>query len=250
MSLLGYIKKTVEQVTHTRIYHRLPHGVDLMEDLARLLPAYRPKVVFDVGANVGQSAKIYLAQFPDAHIYCFEPVGATFRELERNLGAVRRVDLYQLALGSSHRPGRMVIGDMPEMNYLSSQSPEVPAGRGVPTEVVEVITLDEFCRSREISRIDFLKIDTEGGDLEVLQGGEALLAGQKIDLIEVEAGMNPGNRRHVPLKTFQEYLDAQGYLLFGIYEQVPEWTTGELHLRRTNPVFLSRRLIERPHSSG
>ena len=143
----------------------------------------------------------------------------------------------------------MVIQGIPEMYYLYGQSHESPAGDDLPTEEVEVITLDEFCRTQAIAAVQFLKIDTEGGDLDVLKGGEGLLSGQKIDLIEVEAGMNPGNRRHVPFQSFKDYFDARGYLLFGLYDQVPEWTTGEPQLRRTNPVFISRRMIELQHAS-
>jgi hypothetical protein len=62
--------------------------------------------------------------------------------------------------------------------------------------------------------------------------------------VEVEAGMNASNKRHVPFETLKDYLELRSYLLFGIYEQVHEWPTKEPHLRRTNSVFISRRMIE------
>lgn len=110
-------------------------------------------------------------------------------------------------------------------------------------EAVDIVTLDEFCASSRIERVSYLKIDTEGGDLEVLRGGERMLKGQRIDLVEVEAGMNAGNKRHVPFEALKGYLEARDYLLFAIYEQMHEWITGEPHLRRTNPAFVSRRMI-------
>lgn len=70
-----------------------------------------------------------------------------------------------------------------------------------------------------------------------------MLNEQRIDFVEVEAGMNAGNKRHVPFETLKEYLESKNYLLFGIYEQVHEWPTNEPHLRRTNAVYLSRRMI-------
>jgi hypothetical protein len=71
-----------------------------------------------------------------------------------------------------------------------------------------------------------------------------MLNEQRIDLVEVEAGMNAGNKRHVPFEALKGYLESKSYLLFGIYHQVREWPTNEPHLRRTNPVFISRRMIE------
>jgi FkbM family methyltransferase len=244
MSLLNKIKKLAEQLTNTRIYRRLPRGVDFIYDIANSLPVYHAEIVFDVGANAGQSAGIYLARFPDSHIYCFEPASTTFRQLRENLKNNDRVDFYQLALGSSKGKGNMVLQGIPEMFFLSGQSKESPGGGEVTTESVDVVSMDEFCQTKGIDHIDYLKIDTEGGDLEVLKGAVNLLAGQRIDLVQVEAGMNPGNKRHVPFETLQEFLNSHDYFLFGIYEQVREWPTREPHLRRINAIYISHRMIE------
>ena len=48
-------------------------------DVAGSLPNYRFDVLFDVGANVGQSAIAYRKAFPNAAIYGFEPIGASFQ---------------------------------------------------------------------------------------------------------------------------------------------------------------------------
>ncbi len=244
MSLREKLKELVERLTDTHIYRVLPRGIDFIQDIANSFPMYRVDIVFDVGANVGQSAKIYVDRFPGSHIYCFEPVGDTFHQLQDNLKGIERVDCYQLALGSSKSKGKMVKQGSSAMSYLLGQSKEPPMNNDVATESVDIVTLDEFCRTRQIDQINFLKIDTEGGDLEVLKGAVTMLTEQKIDLVEVEAGMNPGNNRHVPFEALKEYLESHGYFLFGIYEQKNEWPTREPHLRRTNPLFISHRMIE------
>jgi len=129
--------------------------------------------------------------------------------------------------------------------FLIGQSKESPANEDVLTEDVDIVTLDEFCFAREIEKVNYLKIDTEGEDLEVLRGGENMLKEQRIDFVEVEAGMHAGNKRHVSFEALKDYLESRSYLLFGIYGQVHEWPTKEPHLRRTNPVFVSRRMIGR-----
>jgi len=80
--------------------------------------------------------------------------------------------------------------------------------------------------------------------MEVLKGAVNMLTWQKIDLVQVEAGMNPRNRRHVPFESLKAFLESYEYFIFGIYEQVHEWPTGEPHLRRTDTIFISQRLIE------
>ena len=84
MSLKSKVKMLIERLTDTHIYRELPRGIDFIQDIANSLPRYRVDIVFDVGANVGQSAKIYLARFPRSHIYCFEPVINTFHNLQAN----------------------------------------------------------------------------------------------------------------------------------------------------------------------
>lgn len=72
-----------------------------------------------------------------------------------------------------------------------------------------------------------------------------MLKEQRMDFVEVEAGMNASNKRHVSFEALKDYLESRSYLLFGIYGQVHEWPTKEPHLRRTNAVLVSRRMIGR-----
>src|SRR3990170_1501252 len=142
------------------------------------------------------------------------------------------------------------IQDRSDMFFLLGQSKESLMNNDVTTESVDIVTLDEFCHTKRIDQINYLKIDTEGGDLEVLKGAVNMLTEQRIDLVEVEAGMNPSNNRHVPFEALKEFLESHRYFLFGIYEQVNEWPTREPHLRRTNPLFISHRMIEMNRKSA
>lgn len=227
-----------------RIHRSLPRGVEFVNDIRGALSAYEVVVIFDVGANVGQSSKIYLEKFPHCKIYCFEPVSETFRQLKENLGTIERIEFHQVALGSSRGVGDMVLQGGSDTFYLLPQAMPSLGNEHVKLESVKIDTLDGFCSVHKIDRISFLKIDTEGGDLEVLKGASSMLGEQKIDLVQVEAGMNPDNCRHVSFEVLKGFLESCGYMLFGIYDQVKEWPTGDCHLRRTNPVFISRRMIE------
>ncbi|OWY65472.1 hypothetical protein B7486_41840 [cyanobacterium TDX16] len=252
MNLKSITKQLVEQLIGTQMYHTylhrssLPRGIDPFQDIATSLPRYHADIVFDIGANVGQSSKVYLDKFPNSHVYCFEPVSDTFRQLQNNLKGNQHVDCYQLAFGSTKGRGKMVLqGDYSDMFFLLNQSKKPSIDSSVLTESVDVVTLDEFCQTEGIDCINYLKIDTEGGDLEVLKGAVNLLTEQRIDCVQVEASMNLSNQRHVPLELIKEFLEFHRYFLFGIYEQVSEeWLNGEPHLRWANLLFISHHIIQ------
>lgn len=244
MTFKHLLRLFVEHLANVHIYRDVPRGVDVAIDIAASFPTYRIDMVFDVGANVGQSAKRFLDDFRESNIYCFEPVSETFRRLQDYLNGNDRVHCFQLALGSSSGKEKMVLQGNSTMSFLLGRSKELPSNEDVTTEYVDIVTLDEFCSARTIVKINYLKIDAEGEDLEVLKGADNMLGEQQIDFVQVEAGMNPGNKRHVPFETLKDYLESRDYFLFGIYEQVSELPTKEPHLRRTDPVFVSRRMIE------
>lgn len=242
MRLRARVASLIEGLTGVRVFRVLPRGLNLYYDIDRALPHFRATAIFDVGANVGQSAATYRTRFPQARIYCFEPVGATFAELQENVRADAGILCFRMALGSAKGRAEIAVQQASKLSSMAEVSPStMAAGR---REAIEVTTLDDFCQAAGVDQIGLLKVDTEGSDLEVLKGAQGMLEHHRIDLVQVEAGMNAGNRRHVPFDVLKGHLESLGYLLFGIYDQVQEFPTGEPHLRRSNPVFISRRLVE------
>ena len=243
MGLKRRLKTLVERATGAHMLRSLPRGVDLRYDIATALPRLGIEMVFDVGANVGQSAHRYLHWFPDAQVLCFEPARSTFERLQRKLGAEPKAQCLRLALGARSGSARMLVEPNSELSFIIGAAGSGAASAGAAVEEVEQTTLDDFCRERTIARIGLLKIDTEGAELDVLAGAAGMLNEQRIDLIQVEAGMNDANRRHVPLEALNARLQASGFRLFALYEQMHEWPTAEPHLRRVDAVFVSAPVI-------
>ena len=213
------------------------HGHDLTLDLKRR--CVRLGTIFDVGANVGQTATAFAKAYPDAGIRSFEPFSDTFVLLRKNTARLSNVSCEQLALGSAAGSISVPLQRSSVNNSLRA-GPESPGGGG--EETIEVDTLDRYCSAHAVDEIDYLKIDTEGHDLEVLKGARELLAVHKVGFVQVEAAMTRANHKHVPFAEFDDYLWNFGYVLFGIYEQTPEWD-GEARLRFANPVFISPKMM-------
>ena len=79
--------------------------------------------------------------------------------------------------------------------------------------------------------------------MQVLIGAREMLERQAIDLIDVEVGMHPRNLRHVPFEEIKAFLQQRSYFVFGLYQQVSEWTEKKPQLRRVNAVFISETVI-------
>ena len=139
-------------------------GIDLQNDIIRLSAQEPVRVVLDVGGNVGQTACEYTSYFPQAQIYTFEPVPASFAKLQSAVANLPRVKAFQMAVGSSTGTVFMNVGDDSQLNSIVKVKDS--------TSVIEVPldSLDHIVSSLSLDQIDLLKIDVEGFELEVLKG--------------------------------------------------------------------------------
>ena len=203
----------------------------LFKILRRSTPLDEFHVVLDVGAHLGHATDQYLQHFPNARVWSFEPTPATCDRLRARFASEPRVEVRQEALGSSRSIAPLVAAGTSVMNRIVDH--EDPDGR---YERVSVRTGDDFLAEAGLPEVDFLKIDTEGHDLQVLIGFTAALRRKAIRFLQVEAGMNATNRRHVPIQHFMQFLEPLGYYLYRVIGQMPEWN-GPGRLRRADLVF-------------
>ncbi|MEK6880822.1 MAG: FkbM family methyltransferase [Nanoarchaeota archaeon] len=113
------------------------------------------KVVFDVGTRIDTN---YIDLKPEAEYHLFEPNPEFFYELRKKINKKNKVFLNNYGLGSKEDKLSYNLGMQKFMEDGSSM-------------VLPIKTLDWYMNDKGIEKIDFLKIDTEGMDYEVLQGG-------------------------------------------------------------------------------
>lgn len=227
----------VERLFGYRVYV-YPRPTSGHQDFADLhLLGCPPRVIFDVGANIGQSAFKFRAAFPQAEIHCFEPVSATFATLVSN---VRGMDVtcHQLALAA--RPGTSTIYLTEDASTSSMVAPARPRG----SETVTVTTVDAFCAAGDVTRIDLLKVDAEGFDVDVLLGAKEMLKSGRIAFVETEVTFNAAaNRGHASFDAIRSVLDPAEFDLLGVYDQILEWS-GERRMQFANALFVHRAVAE------
>jgi len=199
--LVGWIPRSGTLLAACRLYvdrHRpAPYENDI--DMAtngemRLLKevAGNIRVAFDVGANVGDwTATLLSLSGADIRVHAFEPCpSARARLLERAFPS--SVSVHPVGLSSTARQASMhVHGEARGTNSLYDRQ-GLEAGWGIEssgaTEVVALETIDGFRREHRIERVDFVKIDTEGHEVDVLEGaGESLREGA-LRIVQFEYG--------------------------------------------------------------
>lgn len=194
-----------------------PFGIDHSFDIRRFLEADgNVSVVFDVGANEGQSASIYAEQFPEAIVYSFEPVALTFARLVENTRDLEHVKPFHMAFGAEAAELDIRLFDQSVRNSFRYLADVTPGGR---TERVRVTTLDAFVAEHRVEQIDFLKIDTEGFDLEVLHGARTMLAAGRITFILVEVTFNQRDTVHTAFHQVEAHLHQFGFEFVDLYDQ-------------------------------
>jgi hypothetical protein len=78
-------------------------------------------------------------------------------------------------------------------------------------ELIEIRTLDSFCAEQSINRIDLLKTDTEGFDLDVLKGAKTMLRTHQIQFVVAEVTFYAENTSETQFFSLAEYLLRFGY---------------------------------------
>jgi len=162
--------------------------------------AVRPGMtVIDVGANIGMYA-LPLARLvgPSGHVHAFEPEDTNYERLSINLALNRfaNVTLNKSAVFSETKTLKLNLFPDEISSWHSLGMPEMPdpfnPGKMLkPTRVQEVpgVSLDDYCAKQGIGQVDFLKVDVEGAELEVLQGCRRLFAEDAVKRILFEVSL-------------------------------------------------------------
>jgi FkbM family methyltransferase len=199
---------------HFPLTRYVPYGVSSLYDLQRFMGTRSLGVVFDVGANTGQTLKGLLRYAPDAEIHSFEPTDSAFARLQAAYGNRPNVHLHNMALGSRGDTMAMQVRTDSELNTLVAAAP----GENARTQPVEVSTVDAMLAANNISHIDLLKIDVQGWEMEVVRGAARSIADHNVLFVLAEMTFRSDEREMQQFTELHDHLTAQGFALSGMYE--------------------------------
>jgi len=182
------------------------------------------QTILDVGANVGYYTLLAADRLgPNGVVYAFEPVNQNFHRLNDNLelNHFEHVIPVKYALGAEiNRSVKIYLGQDEEWGMSSITEHSARSGH---TEIIPVNTLDHFVSEYGLSQLDILKMDVEGYEPLVLQGGmQALRKYKPVLLIELFNEILA--RQQFSCEDVFSVLEHIGYAAFAIEKN--------LHLRR------------------
>lgn len=187
-------------------------------------------VVFDIGANFGLFTRFLSESVGrSGRVYSFEPTGDMYEVLKSNCDCLGLENAVPLRTALSDRTGRteMIIpvredGTLNHYEASLSSGPAEGTGKSV---TVETSSLDEFCDRQRIDRVDFIKCDVEGHEIEVLNGARRTLRHHRPTLlIEVNEPLDAGGHGTRVLEMFRE-LDYQVHTMRD--GSIRPWRPGE-----------------------
>jgi|GEM_PF-1696242 len=131
--------------------------------------------MLDVGANVGFYSLVASLAFK--HVYAFEPCSITFTRLEKNirLSAKNHIHAYPLGLSSNSGKTLLRVFEAASGNNTIEKSHASEVMHNYTDEEINIMTLDEVATKFEFEEVDFIKIDVEGHEAEVLRGAQETL---------------------------------------------------------------------------
>jgi len=178
-------KYTVKEILGSKMYlitkdggiskQLLKYGIreeGATREMTRLL---KPNMtVIDIGANLGYYALLEakMCKF----VYAIEPVKENFELLKKSieLNKYRNIEVYRCAIGAENKYEEMIIKYKSNLSFLALSQRRNHYTRNTSTvkekRKVKVITLNDFCKRLDIKRVDFLRMDIEGYEIEVIKG--------------------------------------------------------------------------------
>ena len=167
-----------------------------------------PLTILDIGANVGSVSLVIAKMFENSKIFAIEPTNYAFNKLSNNLkmnqDLINRVHTRQIFISNDKKPQKV----WSSWNFDSSNEKH-QKHLGTLKEIKDnsYLKLDEFIEKEKLTKVDFIKLDVDGYELDVLKSGEKFLKINKpIIFTEIAPYLYPefGYNCHELIKFFKE----------------------------------------------
>ena len=204
------------------------------EKVLKLLVNKNSPVIFDVGANNGSSLIEFMAWWPDSEVHCFEPQEECWPELEGVANSNNKVFINKFALGSedgrnetfyTHDLNTGISGfnkininskDSIDISNISSDSAKIASHEKTINHPRKVLInrSDVYIKEAGIKKIDLLKLDTQGYELEILNGfGDSL---KSVRVIISELMLYDFYDKSISFYEFEKIISPFGFKLYDI----------------------------------
>jgi len=229
------IKKTIKKLSRSLGIDLKRYNVQTSEaaKMQRLLAYHNIDLVFDVGANIGQYAKLLRELGYSGRIVSFEPLLSAYSQLK----AVSKKDpLWEIAPQTAigNQEGEITINiagnsqSSSALPMLDAHLESAPESAYSGSETVKLSRLDTLAKDyiKSETKSIFLKIDVQGLEKQVLEGATAILP--LVKGIKLELSLVPLYEGQVLFKEMIDIVEKLGYELYGIEPGFTAEKTGRM----------------------
>ena len=198
--------------------------------------------IIDIGANTGQSIARYQKLFNKSKIYSIEPSKYAFYKLKKKYNHKKNIYLYNHAIGDLNQ--KKIFYDY-KNNVLSSfnkLNENNILKNKFKKNLVNVLTLDNFCRKHRLKNVHILKIDTQGNENNVLKGSRKSIRNGIFNLIELEIIMGDYYERYSNFYEIEKYLVNSNYRLLAVDKRLNFYNDKRLYC---NALYLRKDIYKR-----
>ena len=175
-------------------------------------------IIIDIGANVGLMSLQFAQMAPRGRVYAFEPTHYAIGRLRRNLSLnpdlEKRVFVINafVSARSDTNPGIVAYSSWKVNGERSAADHPVHLGTPKSAEGVPAVSLNDFVEREKLSRIDLIKIDTDGHEYEVFQGADRVIAQFRPRII-FEIGLYVMAEKKISFDFYFNYFEKLHYKL-------------------------------------
>jgi len=192
---------------------------------SKLLNIPKDAVIIDVGANFGLMSLPFVQIARDGKVYSFEPTHYALEKLKRNLALnpilANHIEVINsfVSAKSSDNAGIKAFSSWKVNSEKAEIMHPVHKGGAKSADGVSSITLNDFCKKANLERLDFIKIDTDGHEYEVLLGAEEAIAKYRPQII-FEIGLYVMKEKGIDFSFYSNYFGKLDYRLYDSASQV------------------------------
>ncbi len=159
-----------------QIYLYGDYEADYLRELQRFLPAARRRTLLDVGANIGTHSVAFARDFAEVH--AFEPNPELWPSFERHiaLNGLKNVRLHKVGLGEKDETLPFYLTERDNLGLGTAATDQVYDVPLRQAGTIRVVNGDPYLAASGIAAIDFIKIDVQGLEMQVLRGLSETLA--------------------------------------------------------------------------
>ncbi len=175
-----------------------------------------PKIIFDIGANIGSITLPFAKHFRQSEIHAFEPTFYAFQKLTENLSLnpelKKRVFPVQVFLSDENK--QLEKNDVYSSWKIDGSKYDHPIHGGILQKATpDQITLDSYVEKMKLSSVDLIKIDVDGFELDILRGASKTIDAFR-PIIIVEFMGHTGESTKGEFQKYVDLFDGKRYSLF------------------------------------